>query len=184
MGIFNRLILTHRFALAIAAILFVAWIFDQHIPFAGVRVIEYTSGVQNGVVTRPHPLDRVRTDEEKKIERLIEDPVYFEVKAPVSYNRATIRVRYQNRTAIPIRMGLLRNANPNDVLFSPLIEAGKDGEWSIATAQVDLSKTQRINGRYHFLFSMPGVRFERPENGYLVLSHVTLRLEREPLFRL
>lgn len=178
--IFKGLIFIHRLFLGLIILGFIFWILDQHIPFAGKRVIEYTSGELNGIVTRPHPQDRVHTDEKRHLEKFIEEPIYFEVKTTLDYDAVTILVRYQNHASVPVQLGLKRSDRPGDVLLSPIQNQGSDGDWSLGKASFSLRDIPRIGGRYSFLFSMPGVQIEHPERGSVLLSHMTLTLNRKP----
>lgn len=180
----KALVLLHRAIIIAAVLFFIAWIVDQHVPIAGIRTIHYTSGVPNGSVTRPHPLDRVVTDDLAKVETFIEDPVYFEVKTSVPYDHVELSFRYKNKLAVPLRVGVKRSDRENDILFSEVEEEKKDGDWTIATTAFDLSSVRRMNHRYHFLFSMPGLQYEYPEKGSLTLSRMTVRLVRLPLIHL
>lgn len=174
----KKWVIINRVVIFCAGVFFIVWIFDQHIPFAGVRVIEYTSGVPNSIVTRPHPLDRVETHEKEHVEKIIEDPVYFEVKTSVPYERVTLIMRTQNHATVPLKVGLKRSEQGNDVSIQPLLHDKSDGDWSIDHVSFDLAGSLRVSDRYYFLLSLPGVQYEYPERGYALLSTMTITLER------
>ncbi|MDO8490227.1 MAG: hypothetical protein Q7S47_02305 [bacterium] len=182
-GLFLSLSILHRTLLVVLFFGGVVWIVDQHIPFAGVRTIEYTSGVPNGSVTRPHPLDRIEDISDGRggvVEKLREEPVYFEVKTSANYEQATIRVRFQNNATVPMQLGVKLGDTNGAVRLVPIRSEKAEGEWTVGDATFDLKDIPRVNGRYSFLFSIPGVQHEHPERGSVSLSRMTIKLDRRP----
>lgn len=180
-GRMKGIVLAFRVFFTLAAVGFFVWIADQHIPFDGRSDLTYTAGEMHGQITRPHPLDRVRVIKDasaRPIEQFIEDPIYFEIKTSVPYQRANFTIRYQNKTDVSFKIGLKDGLEGKVLGLKNVNTVRKDGEWTVGEAEFDLFGVERTKDRYFFILSFPGVQFEHPERGFVLLDEMRVSLSR------
>ncbi|MEK7123046.1 MAG: hypothetical protein AAB855_04290, partial [Patescibacteria group bacterium] len=111
---------------------------------------------------------------------MIEDPVYFDVRTVVPYKRMRIGLMYNNKTGIPLKIGMKLPDGGPDFELRVLENETSEGEWTRGSASFDLSDASYYNSKYTFAFSVPGLRTENTGAGEVRLSRITLTLEREP----
>lgn len=176
-----------RMALIIVASGFFLWLFDQNIPFAGVKKITYTFSEISGPVSEPYPRDRthkelVGTDGTQTI-RMVEDPLYFDVRSKVDYEYADIILYFRNESDRPAQLGMrIFGDTWKTIVPSGQRSGSAEGGWNTIQARFDLQQVPRYQNTYTFLISVPGLRYESKDNESLVLSHADIRLIRKPLF--
>lgn len=167
-------IILFRLVLAVGVGGIVFSIFTYHLPLSGVKRVYYDFRAPDGTVSHLYPVARVRdlvSQGGKTYRPMIEDPVYFDVKTAVPYKTARIDLVYENRTSIPLRIGMkLPEGGPAFELKA--LERG-----SVA---FDLSRASYYNSKYTFVFSVPGLRTENTAAGEVRLAEMTLTLERKP----
>lgn len=174
-----------RIALAACVIAFVGVVINAHFPFSGVKILntDFSAGI--GIVSHLYPVARMRDmayANGRAYRSMIEDPVYFDVKTVVPYRTARIELVYDNRTAIPLKVGM-KLPKDADARFElkPLNFQEVQGVWTRGEVSFDLSDASTYNSNYTFVLSLPGLLTEKSDTGELRLSHMTLLLEREPL---
>lgn len=179
----QRALIISRTCIAALVVVFFGYIFNQHIPFTGVRMISYTFDRPHGAIGifRP-PVRYELIDSEKtgKIAKIIEDPVYFDVKSSVPYRTASFSFAYQKHTSRTVQLAMKPASSGGRFILIPFREE-KKGDWTIATAHVDLATASRQNSKYTFALSIPGL-VANDSNEYVLVSHMNIRLERQPLF--
>ncbi len=172
-----------RFVLFVVITLFVLWICDQNVPFAGHKRIEYTFGELNGVISQLRPLSRASTIGEanapKGVQIVFEDPVYFDIKTPVSYENVVFTVAYQNHSNRKLGIGMKMGEGWN-FLVKPFNETRTE-DFQESRIAFDLRNVPRVNGKYTFLFSIPGLTLQGREKEFVTFSHMSVELERPPL---
>lgn len=175
----------HRILLVAGIVGFFAFVLNATIPFAGRVVLEYTAGTPNGRITRLHPLDRVLSvpilDDTSIAESLIEDPVYFEIKTVVPYREVEVELAYRNRAGIIVSVGVRRGKAFESFDLVPIQELPSRGIWQRATARIDLTGALREKNRYRMIIALPGIAYDHPGSGDVLLSKMRITLRRDPL---
>ncbi|MEK7648530.1 MAG: hypothetical protein AAB400_01295 [Patescibacteria group bacterium] len=173
-----RLLIISRISIALAIVLFVGYIVHQHIPFTGVRVISYTFDRPHGAVGVFRPPVRYELVEhgKRRIAKIIEDPVYFDVKTSVVYASADIMFTYQKHTMRTTQLAVREWQDGWKFSTQPFTEK-LVGDWVEARAHVDLSSAVRENGKYTFAFSIPGLVAGASDDSILI-SDMTITLIR------
>ncbi|MBI2483731.1 hypothetical protein HYV71_00925 [Candidatus Uhrbacteria bacterium] len=187
MILFSTIRVAIRAALFIAAALYFAWIFDQQIPFAGIKKITYTFSELSGPVSEPYPRDRtqrvgIARDGSVPV-RMVEDPLYFDVRSRVDYESAEISLYFRNESNKQARLGMRVFGDTWQTVIPPgqTIEAAASA-WDAIHARFDLRSIARRQNKYTFLISAPGLRYQNDNGESLLLSHADIRLIRKPLF--
>ncbi|MDP2630517.1 MAG: hypothetical protein Q8P56_03860 [Candidatus Uhrbacteria bacterium] len=170
--------------IAVAGVLFS--ILNYHIPFGGEKNIRYTFDGPSGMISFVYPVSRVRDRERAQdgapFIRMVEDPVYFDVTTSVPFDTATLDVTYENTSPIPLQMGAKqKEGDTPSILLKQFEQISRTGNWSNGTVSFDLRTSNRYNGKYTFVFSVPGLVTEKNVPGEVRLSEMTLRLKRKSL---
>lgn len=171
----------HYSVISIALSAFSIFILNANIPFAGTITFEYNGGELHGNIGRLRPLDRIEYEESRKKEkplRIVENPVYFDVRVPIAYDRAHIQVVYRNHS--PYRMAAGQRLSDRDarVILRELHTIKEDGGWTRGIVSFDLLE-QKVSGKpYTFLLSIPGMRIQRREQEFIEIRTIRVELER------
>ncbi|MBI4240038.1 hypothetical protein HY620_03550 [Candidatus Uhrbacteria bacterium] len=181
-----------RCALAVFCITGVLWIIDQNIPFAGAKRIAYTFGSLHGQVSQLRPLSRATSldlSKNPQTQTVFEDPVYFDIKTLVPYQRIIFTVLYQNHSGRQIGMGV-KDGEGWKFALKPFKEGiqsvsakatADKGEWTVGEVEFDLTKSSYANGRYTFLFSIPGLTIDKRAYEYIIFSQMNITLTRDDI---
>ncbi len=165
---------------------FFVWIFDQNVPVAGTKLLIYNFKDLSGVFSELYPRDRVAPDDEQtknlRVKRIIEDPVYFDVRTRVPYEQATLRVEYQNTTTKQVSLGIRILGQEWKTSLDQNGKRSKQGEWEILESSFDLSTVPLYQNKYTFVISIPGMEYDKPEVGSILVSRATITLQRKSLF--
>lgn len=173
-----------RCVLLAAVIAFVFFVVNYHLPFSGVKTINYDFRGPDGTISHVYPVARVRDMarvEGRTYRPTIEDPVYFDVKTLVPYQAARIELIYENTTSIPLAVGVKLPDGGHPFDLESFENRTQEGKWSRGSASFDLSRASYYNGKYTFAFSVPGLRTENNSAGEVRLSQMRLILERQSL---
>ncbi len=174
------MLLAWRIFLTALVIGFFLWVFNQNIPLAGTKIITYNFRELNGAVSELYP--RVRTidpsqEPQKEGRTIIEDPVYFDVRTRVAYEKALVRMWYKNRSGREVSLGLRIPGTDwkNVVASSP--QKSREGEWEIIEAEFDLSGIPLVQNKYTFLISIPGLQYDSRQKETVIAwrADITLR---------
>lgn len=172
-----------RIGIAALVVIFFGYVLNQHIPFTGVHVISYTFDRPDGAIGVFRPSVRyefITSDKGGKIAKVIEDPVYFDVKSIIPYQSAVISFVYQNHTSRLVQLAMKPANGGEQFSIIPFLEE-KKGDWIIGTANVNLTAASRQNSKYTFALSIPGL-VANSSNECVLVSRMEIRLKRQSLF--
>jgi len=182
----SALLLAIRAVLILIAAAFFFWLFDQNIPVAGVKNITYTFSEVGGPVSEPYPRDRLQREtggqQNDRPIRMVEDPLYFDVRSRIDYETADIVLYFRNESARPVQLGMRVFGDTWRTLLPSGQSRSKAGEWDTIHAQFDLRSAPRFQSKYTFLLSVPGLRYDPNGKESLTISRADIRLTRKPLF--
>ncbi len=179
----DKLLIFSRISIVLCVLALAGYIANQHIPFTGIKTIQYTFDRPHGAVGIFRPPVRYELIESgsKRIAKVIEDPVYFDVKTSVPYASATILFNYQKHTQKKTQLAV--RGWQDGVKFSTVpFEETIVGDWVQARAVVDLTKAMRENDKYTFAVSIPGL-IAHISDEYILVSDMTIQLVRQPLLQ-
>lgn len=156
-----------------------------HIPLNGKKDIQYGFDGQTGSVSFVYPVSRVkdrqRADEGSSFIQMVEDPLYVDVTTRVPYDTATIEVTFANTTPLPFQMGIKqKEGSQKSILLKGFEQTFREGHWTRGSVSFDLQTANYYNGKYTFVFSVPGLVTEKNIPGEIRLSEMTLHLQRKP----
>lgn len=179
----QRTFIISRTCITALVVVFFGYVFNQHIPFTGVRIISYTFDRPHGAIgifRPPARYELVEGEKGRKIAKVIEDPIYFNIKSILPYHSAKISFTYQKHTSRHAQLAAKPVSGGEQFIIIPFREA-KIGGWTIGTADVDLSAVSRQNSKYTFALSIPGL-VANTSDEYVLVSRMNIRLERSSLF--
>ncbi len=115
-------------------------------------------------------------DSGESFQKVYDDPVYFRVRAPRSFDRATVTVRFKKDENQKFALGGLVSWEDYKFDLQPLDNIFKDGDWQVATVNFNLSPLFTDDGRtYTFVLSLPGIAESGSE---VAVQSIWVRLER------
>ncbi len=173
-----------RICIALVIVCYFGYILNQHIPFTGIHTISYTFDRPDGAIGVPRPPARfelIRDDSGKQIAKVIEDPLYFDIKTLVSYQLAKISFSYQKHTNRTVQLAL-KSSETGQQFTTMRFSEKRDGEWTIGTADVDMNHMVRQNGKYTLAFSVPGL-IANTSDDYILVSRMDITLVRKSLLQ-
>lgn len=159
------------------------WVADQNISFSGYKSIDYVFGDPGPVISELQPVSRMSSKEYNSdgtsFQKMLEDPVYFDLITPLPYQRAKIRLLFSNHTSIPLRLGV-RGSGSADYILGNMSEDSNDGRWTEGHIDIDLSQAAWEKGKYRFVLSVPGLVRGNDEE-YVALSSINIQLYKDPI---
>lgn len=166
----------------LAALALFGWTAWQNLVPSGVFEATYAFSKPNPFVTPLSPGDRVgpieRDQSGTTLQALIDDPVYFRIRAPRSFEHARISVEFRNQSEQPFALGGLMSWEAFQFDLEPLEPSYAYGDWRIAHAEFDLTQLLAPDGRtYTFAFSLPSIH---ELGGQVEVRSIHATLERPP----
>lgn len=180
--VLQRIQIATRIILVLGVLIFFGSIFNGHVPFTGIKHIEYVFDHPHGSigVMRPPVRYRVERDGDYTSARILEDPIYFDIRTSIPYKRMVVVIRYRNESTLPFRIAV-RSTQHGWSFVSHEFVSREDGEWMIGMADIDLSLAVRHNGKYTFALSVPGLVLETGNGASVLVQSLSIDLYREPL---
>lgn len=175
----GKLHIVCRVIITILVVGYFGYITHQHIPFTGVRTISYTFDRPDGsigIFRPPVRYELIETGKEGVVAKVLEDPVYFDIKTLVSYRQAHIVFRYQKHTTRTVQLAVKSSLQDKAFATVPFQEQA-DSDWIVGSADVDLTSASRQNRRYTFALSIPGL-VAHTSDDYILVSRMDVRLTR------
>lgn len=157
------------------------WMGTQNVVPGGVFGAAYDFDDESPFVTPLSPGDRVRPiviEDGDAFQAVIDDPVYFRVRAPRSFQRAHLLVHFQNPSGHPFQIGGLMSWERFQFDLQNVEVVEERGGWLVGEASFDLTYFYAPDGRtYTFALSLPKIA----ETGQQVLiSKIEVNLRRDP----
>ncbi len=149
-------------------ILFGWTVWHNMVP-SGIFEVSYDFKHESPFVTSLSPGDRVtavKMDADgASYQTVTDEPVYFRVRAPRSFSRGVITIRYRNEAHPVVRIGGLVNRAKNQFDLKTIENAAtgekfyrEENGWRVGGAEFDLANLETTDGRtYTFVLSVPGI---------------------------
>jgi hypothetical protein len=166
---------------------FFVWIFNENIPIAGVKKISYTFGIPSGAVTQLRPMARIEEGGKEHgilYQTIREDPVFFDVRTPVTYNTLVVEILYKNNTNRPFGLGIKEFPTQLNFFVTPFESVGAQEGWVVGRAEISLNGIRRMPGKYSLSLSVKGLEYHPERNEGVRVSKMNIILKRKPLLSL
>ena len=148
--------------MVVVVTVFLYWITDQNLAFAGTKELKYSFGEPSSFVgiwtsTRPSGYEEVNG---QKIGIIKREKTYLDLKTPVTFEEATISLTFQNLATTDLYLALEEDTLDNKKQFKiePLIFKEKRGDWTVGEAKFSLKKASRVNNKYVLFIYAPGLK--------------------------
>jgi len=160
----KEFLLFYRVLLAALVILFFSLLFCQNFVLGGKMVLNKNFCEESRFISDLYPPERVEPIEKengKCFQTFFNEPVYFKVKIPKIFNKAKIKIIYQNENQPLVQLGILKKRNETtDWSFQLKLIENKifdNLEWyKIKKEGVILwQKKKRFDSIYQFLNNLP-----------------------------
>lgn len=163
-------------------ILLIYFTWTNFVP-TGVLKIEKKIGKQSPYFSDFYPSVRIKEVEQEKttgsekiyFRRMIIDPVYFDLLMPRQFEKAKIKIKYQNPDQPLFQIGLKRIDRAWSFDFKELSSKGED--WTIGEVEFTLYPFLIDDRTLHFVLSSPDLDINLNE---IKISDIEVTLEREP----
>ncbi|MBI2644970.1 hypothetical protein HYW94_02220 [Candidatus Uhrbacteria bacterium] len=184
---FFRVRLFVRICLFFGILIFFVWIFNENIPIAGIKKITYTFGTPHGMVSQLRPMARLGEQGRENgisYQSIKEDPVFFDIRTPISYDMLSVEIAYKNTTNKQFGLGIRQFLVQTDFFITPFEPAGMRDGWSIGKAEISLKDIRRMPGKYSLSLSVKGLKYYPDRIESVRVSHMQITLTRKPLISL
>jgi hypothetical protein len=110
-------------------------------------------------------------------QKMVIDPVYFDVRLPQNFSSATLKLWYQKSANIPLKIGPAINLNNWQWQLKDINYLGSSAGWQSGYADYNLSQLKLDNNRLRFLVSSPGLDVSHTE---VVFKKMEIEFTKEP----
>jgi len=111
-------------------------------------------------------------------QKIAASPVYFDVRVPQYFTKATVEVKYKNTAGQKFQFGPQTIKNEWQWLLVDVKQIGTEGEWQIGRAEFDLRGVYQNSPRMRWLVSAPEIeKVGQP----IVISEIKITFEKEKL---
>jgi hypothetical protein len=124
-------------------------------------------------------IEKIKTADEKYCQqKMVIDPVYFDVRLPQRFDVARLTVWYQKTPAAKLQFGPAVDLSAWQWQLKDLDYVRNEDEWQIGTAEYDLSLSKMDNNRLRFLVSSPGLS---AANSEIIFKKIEIEFIKEPV---
>lgn len=113
-----------KIILILIPIITLAWLINRHYAFGGELVIKHDFSKKSAFISELYPSSRIkeisRDEQGRYYQSIINEPVYFDLKMPRTFDQAVIRIKYKN-SDIPIwNLGVQQSPIEGQYLLKPV----------------------------------------------------------------
>lgn len=189
MKIFIRII---KILVIISPCILIGWLlWNNFVPsgnFSAVYAFErapWISAIRPG-----HRISEIREENGIKVQSLTDDPVYFDISFPITFERVVVEIDYKNPQNQPFKIGAFTSKKGwkfalKDLQVSQgasLTELSRmpldNGGWQIGTAEFDLAGLDKSGRKIMMILSLPEIR---KLGGEIIIKEIRMRAEKTPI---
>jgi hypothetical protein len=111
-------------------------------------------------------------------QKVAASPVYFDVRVPQYFIKATVEVKYKNLAGQKFQFGPQTIKNEWQWLLVDVKETGKEGEWTVGRAEFDLRGVYQNSPRMRWLVSLPEIE---KTGQVVVIKEIKITFEKDKL---
>ncbi len=111
-------------------------------------------------------------------QRMVIDPVYFDVRMPQTYDQARIKLWYKKDNSVPLRIGPAMDLDAWQWQLKDIQYYKTKGEWQFGLARYDISGVDYDGNDLRFLISSPGLDENQSQ---IVFNKIQIELIKQPL---
>jgi hypothetical protein len=153
--------------LFVALLVFLFW---QKFTPAGKIVYSHDLSYQGKFVFGFYPVSRIVQSSDWQ--KVVGEPVYFDVYSPRQFKKATVSLRYFNNTGLEAKFGL--KLNVNDWSFYMIKMNAPQDKFVEQEFEFDLSQAERKDNKIRFVIAVPGID---KANGDLLIDNAQVKFK-------
>jgi len=170
-----------RIILISIPIIILGFLIYKYVCPRGVLKVDYDFCREDAFISRLSPGGRVLEIEKLDgycQQKMVIDPVYFDVRLPQSFRQAGIKIWYQKNDDVILKIGPRFDSHQWlwDLKKVEFLE--NDGEWQVGVVDLDLNHVTMENNRIRFLVSSPWLDKFGEE---ILFSRVEIKFEKLPI---
>jgi len=111
-------------------------------------------------------------------QKMVIDPVYFDVRLPQKFNTARVKLWYQKNSQTPLKIGPAVDLSAWQWQLKDINYIRDDGDWQVGVASYDLFLSSMDGNRLRFLVSSPKLTDSGQE---VIFKKIAIEFMRPPL---
>jgi hypothetical protein len=124
-------------------------------------------------------IERVKTENETYCQqKMVIDPVYFDVRLPQRFNTARLTVWYQKTPTAKLQFGPAVDLSAWQWQLKDINYVRSENDWQVGVIEYDLSLSKMDNNRLRFLVSSPGLS---ANSGEIIFKKIEIEFIKEPV---
>ena len=143
--------------------------------------INYDFCHQEVMLTELSPGDRlfeIEDNGEECWQRMAKSPVYFDVRVPQYFDKAVLKLKYQNPAGEEFKVGPQTVKDEWLWMLSNIEQIGTEGKWQVGRAEFDLRRVYQNSPVMRWLISAPTLE----ENGEIIkIGEIEIEFYKGPL---
>jgi hypothetical protein len=156
--------------------------------FSAVYAFERTPWIS---ALRPgHRISEIREENGVKVQSLTDDPVYFDITFPITFERVIVEVDYKNPLNQPFKIGAFTSkkdwkfalkdlqSRQGEALTGlskvPLV----NGDWQTGIAEFDISGLDKSGRKITMILSLPEIR---SRGGEVIIKEIRIKMIKQPV---
>lgn len=182
-----------KIAVIISPCVLVGWLlWKNFVPLGEMSVVYRFERTPWISALRPgHRVSEIREENGVKIQSLTDDPVYFDISFPITFEKVIIEVDYKNPLSQPFKIGAFTSKKDwkfalKDFQVSqraPLTGLSRgildDGGWQTGIAEFDLSGLDKGGRRITMILSLPEIR---KKGGEIVIKEIRIKMTKQKIY--
>lgn len=105
-------------------------------------------------------------------QKIVGEPVYFDVYSPRKFTKAAVSLRYLNNTGLDAKFGL--KLKVDDWSFYMIKMNALPNKFIEQTFEFDLAEAERIKNKIRFVVAVPGIE---KKNGDLLIDELRVKFK-------
>lgn len=145
--------------------------------FSAVYKFERTPWIS---ALRPgHRISEIREENEIKIQSLTDDPVYFDISFPITFEKIIIEMDYKNLLNQPFKIGAFTSKKDWKFILKDWQGESLIGDdWQTSRAEFDLSGLDKSGRKITMILSLPEIR---SRGGEVIVKEIRIKLIKQKI---
>lgn len=129
-----------------------------------------------------HRVSEIRGENSIKTQSLTNDPVYFDISFPITFEKVIVEVDYENPLNQPFKIGAFTSKKDWKFVLKNFDEknplAGGGNGWKTGTAEFDLSGLDKSGRKITMILSLPEIR---KLGGEVIIKEIKVKMFKKPI---
>ncbi|NMC51647.1 hypothetical protein GYA54_02895 [Candidatus Kuenenbacteria bacterium] len=174
-----------RFILIAAPIIFLGFLIYKDLVPSGRLITNYDFCDLNPFASSWSPHGRVLAIEKIKMggdkycqQKMVIDPVYFDIRLPQRFNEARLTVWYQKKSETKLQIGPAIDLSAWQWQLKDINYIRTENNWQVGVADYNIQSSKLDNNRLRFLVSSPNMDTSRQE---IIFKKIEIEFIKKPI---